>query len=82
MPEDINSSTSSQPPPLPAESKPIKRAEFKESVRFSAATFDYRLIEKSHLQAEAWINANPSIEVVQIQTFHSSTYGITVVWYR
>lgn len=82
MSEEIHSNGPSQPPPLPESSKPIKRMEFKESVRFSAATFDYRLIEKSHLKAEAWINANPSLEVVQIQTFHSSTYGITVVWYR
>lgn len=82
MTEDPDSSSASSPPPLPEQTKPIKRAEFKESIRFSAATFDYRLIEKSHIRAETWINANPSIDIVQIQTFHSSTYGITVVWYR
>ena len=77
------------PPPLPQEAlKPqvnlVRRAVFEESVklRFGNVNFDYGLIEKSHAKAEAWINQNPQIEIVQIQTFHSSTYGITVVWYR
>lgn len=76
----------STPPPLPpfATTRPIQRAVFKESLgmRLGDVSFDYNLIEKSHQKAEAWINGNPSIEVVQIQTFHSSLHGITVVWYR
>ncbi len=78
----------SGPPPLPSRkpTKPttrlIRRIAFKESVSFSVATFDYRLIEKTHDQAEQWINGNPEAEIVQIQTFHSSTHGVTVVWYR
>jgi len=70
------------PPPLPP--PPIKRAVFNESLklRLGDISFDYNLIEKSHEKAEAWINANPQIEIVQIQTFHSSLSGITVVWYR
>ncbi len=51
-------------------------------MRLGDVSFDYTLIEKSHLKAEAWINENPGIEIVQIQTFHSSLHGITVVWYR
>lgn len=51
-------------------------------VRLGNVSFDYGLIEKSHAKAEAWINQNPQIDIVQIQTFHSSTHGITVVWYR
>lgn len=73
------------PPPLPKSAgNPIKRAVFKESLtmRFGDVEFDYTLIEKSHLKAEAWINENPGIEIVQIQTFHSSLHGITVVWHR
>lgn len=73
------------PPPLPKfADRPIKRAVFKESLtmRLGDVSFDYTLIEKSHLKAEAWINENPGIEVVQIQTFHSSLHGITVVWHR
>ena len=86
--DDQPSAPSSGPPPLPSRkpakpgTRPIQRIAFKESVSFSVATFDYNLIEKTHDQAEEWINANPDAEVVQIQTFHSSTHGITVVWYR
>ncbi|QQL45529.1 hypothetical protein [Sulfuriroseicoccus oceanibius] len=77
------------PPPLPEQSdtpmvKAIQRAVFKEVMksRLGNIEFDYGLIERSHAQAEAWINHNPHIEIVQIQTFHSSIHGITVVWYR
>jgi len=51
-------------------------------MRFGDVDFDYSLIEKSHQMAEAWINQYPQIEIVQIETFHSSLHGITVVWYR
>jgi hypothetical protein len=77
------------PPPLPADAigsttNPIKRAVFKESLRarLGDVSFDFSLIDKSQQKAEAWINLNPQIEIVQIQTFHSSLHGITVVWYR
>jgi hypothetical protein len=51
-------------------------------IRLGDVKFDYALIEESHRMAEAWINQNPEIEIVQIQTFHSSLHGITVVWFR
>lgn len=81
------------PPPLPqpdgsaptsARERPVRRAVFKErlGMRLGNISFDYSLIEKSHAKAEAWINANPEIEIVQIETFHSSLNGITVVWHR
>lgn len=72
----------STPPPLPP--RPIRRAVFNESLTFRLGdvNFDYSLVEKSHQKAEAWINENPGIEIVQIQTFHSSLHGVTVVWYR
>jgi hypothetical protein len=50
--------------------------------RLGTVAWDYRLIEECHQQAEAWMNENPGIEVVQIQTFNSSVNSITVVWYR
>ena len=64
--------------------RPIKRETFKETVgvRFGSVEFDFSLIEKSHQKAERWINEHPTAEIVQIQTFHSSLHGITVVWYR
>ncbi len=73
------------PPPLPAHpAKPVRRAVFKEikSIRFGDVSFDYQLIESAHAKAEAWINQNPGIEIIQIETFHSSLHGITVVWFR
>ena len=51
-------------------------------VRLGSVEFDPSLVEASHELAEAWINENPMIDIVQIQTFHSSLHGITVVWYR
>lgn len=51
-------------------------------MRFGEISFDYSLVEKSHQKAEVWINENPGIEIVQIQTFHDSLNGITVVWFR
>lgn len=73
------------PPPLPPHAgRPVRRAVFKKSlkVRLGGVDFDYNLVEESHRLAEAWINENPAAEIVQIQTFHSSLHGITVVWYR
>lgn len=77
-------SNTATPPPLPPVTRQIKRAVFKETiaVRFGDVTLDYNMIEKSHEKAEAWINAQPDIEVVQIETFHSGTMAITVVWHR
>jgi len=51
-------------------------------IRFGSVEFDFSLIEKSHQKAERWINEHPTAEIVQIQTFHSSLSGITVVRYR
>lgn len=64
--------------------RPIQRAVFteKKAFRMDGATFDFSLIEASHAKAEAWINGNPGIEIVQIQTFHDTLHGITVLWYR
>lgn len=77
------------PPPLPKKFsdenvKQVKRAVFKESMRMRLGnvSFDFELIEKAHKKALEWINQNPSVEIIQIETFHSSLHGITVVWYR
>ena len=76
-----------QPPPIPKSTnrtRPVRRAVFKEvrRIRMGNVSFDYSLVEKSHQKAEAWMNENPDVEIIQIQTFHSSLHGITVVWYR
>lgn len=75
----------STPPPIPERSsRPIQRAVFKEKlkVRLGNVTFDFNLMDAAMKKAEDWINANPGIEIEQIETFGSSTHGITVVWYR
>lgn len=71
------------PPPLPPR-RPVRRAEFREEkkVRLGNVNFDHGLVEATHRKAEAWINRQEEIEIVQNQTFHSSLTGITVVWYR
>ena len=58
----------SSPPPLP-DSKAVKRA----------VTIDYRIIEGAHQKAEDWLNTQPDIEVITIETFHSSISSKTVV---
>ncbi len=76
---------SESPPPIPARAtRPVRRATFTESkkVRLGNVIIDHALIEASQQQAEDWINAHPSIEIIQIQTLHSSMSGTTVVWYR
>ncbi len=77
-------SSTATPPPLPPVTRQIKRAVFKETivVRFGEVTLDYSMIEKSHEKAEAWINGQPGVDVVQIETVHSGTQAVTVVWYR
>lgn len=76
------------PPPLPPQAanstRPVQRAVFKESLSFRLAgpDLDYNRIERSQQQAQTWINSQLGIEIIQIQTFHSSLHGITVVWYR
>ena len=73
------------PPPIPeSSSRPIQRAVFKEkrNVRLGNVTFDFNLMDAAQKMAEDWINANPGIEIEQIETFGSATYGITVVRYR
>lgn len=74
---------SAQPPPLPA-ARPVRRAEFKKTIkmRLGEVRLDYDLIRQSNTEAETWINANPGIEVLQIETFHSTVLAVTVVWYR
>ena len=73
------------PPPIPENTtRPIRRAVFREnkSFRMDGVTFDFSLVEAAHAKAEAWINGNPGIKIVQIETFHDVIHGITVVWYR
>lgn len=78
LPQSAGSALSS------ARERPVRRAVFKESMgmRLGDVSFDYSLIEKSHAKAESWINANPGVDIVQIETFHSSLHGITVLWHR
>ena len=63
----------------------VRRKTFKKEkgLRLGGITFDYKLIEQSQEMAEAWLNDNLNVEIVQIQTFHSGALAAyTVVWYR
>lgn len=70
----------SSPPPLP-DSKAVKKAVFENSKRVGsgAVTIDYRIIEGAQQKAEDWLNTQPDIEVITIETFHSSISAKTVV---
>jgi hypothetical protein len=68
------------PPPLP---KPIKRMLFQDSVMFTTdSSVNFGLVEKVQAAAEAWINSNPSIDLVNIETLSNAGRARTIVWYR
>lgn len=71
---------SDQPPPLP---KPIKRMLFQDSIMFTTeSSVNFGLVEKVQAAAEAWINANPQIQLVNIETLSNAGRARTIVWYR
>jgi hypothetical protein len=68
------------PPPLP---KPIKRMLFQDSVMFTTdSSVNFGLVEKVQAAAEAWINSNPNIDLVNIETLSNAGRARTIVWYR
>ncbi len=68
------------PPPLP---RPIRYAHFEgEKMGFHTAAFDRERIEIARMQARDWINANPGIEVVSIDSSFGNMLAIVTVWYR
>ena len=71
---------SDQPPPLP---KPIKRMLFQDSIMFTTeSSVNFGLVEKVQAAAEAWINANPQITLVNIETISNAGRARSIVWYR
>lgn len=69
-----------QPPPLP---KPIKRMLFQDSVMFTTdSSVNFGLVEKVQAAAEAWINTNTNIELVNIETLSNAGKARCIVWYR
>ena len=68
------------PPPLP---KPIKRMLFQDSIMFTTeSSVNFGLVEKVQAAAEAWINANPQLQIVNIETLSNAGRARTIVWYR
>jgi hypothetical protein len=68
------------PPPLP---KPIKRMLFQDSIMFTTeSSVNFGLVEKVQAAAEAWINANPHLQIVNIETLSNAGRARTIVWYR
>jgi hypothetical protein len=56
---------------------------FQDTVVFSTeSAVNFGLIEKVQAAAEAWINANPAIDLVNIETLSNAGKARTIVWYR
>jgi len=63
--------------------RPLKRMLFQDTVVFSTeSAVNFGLIEKVQAAAEAWINANPAIDLVNIETLSNAGKARTIVWYR
>jgi hypothetical protein len=68
------------PPPLP---KPIKRMLFQDSIMFTTeSSVNFGLVEKVQAAAETWINGNPQLQIVNIETLSNAGRARTIVWYR
>lgn len=72
-----------KPPPLPAAPKPIQYAHFEgEKSGFHTAAFDRERIEEARRKAKEWINANPGIQIVSIDSTFGNMIAIVTVWFR
>lgn len=68
------------PPPLP---KPVRYAHFEgEKMGIHTAGFDRDRIEMARTKAVNWINMNPGIEVISIDSSFGNMLAIVTVWYR
>jgi hypothetical protein len=56
---------------------------FQDSVMFTTdSSVNFGLVEKVQAAAEAWINATPNLDIVQIETLSNAGRARTIVWYR
>ena len=56
---------------------------FQDSVMFTTdSTVNFGLVEKVQAAAEAWINNNTAIDLINIETLSNSGKARCIVWYR
>jgi hypothetical protein len=71
------------PPPLPEKTNPLQYAHFEASKSgIHTAGFDRERLESARRQALAWINQNPGIEIVSIDSAFGHMLAIVTVWFR
>ena len=71
------------PPPLPEKTNPLQYAHFEASkAGIHTAGFDRERLESARRQALAWINQNPGIEIVSIDSTFGHMLAIVTVWFR
>lgn len=46
------------------------------------AAFDRERLEKARAKAAEWINANPQVEILSIDSTFGNLLAIVTVWYR
>ena len=73
-------SSASSPPPLP---RPVKYAHFEATKNgLHTAEFDRDRIEHARQQALEWINNNPQLEIISIDSSFGKMLAIVTVWYK
>ena len=70
----------SSPPPLPT---PVKYAHFEATKNgIHTANLDREKIESARKKAIKWINKNPHLEIISIDSSFGNLLAIITVWYR
>ena len=75
-------SSDKTPPPIPS-SNPIRCVRFEgEAMGLHTAGYDRRRIEEAQEQAREWMNRNPGIEIVSVDSCFGKLLAMVTVWYR
>jgi hypothetical protein len=73
----------STPPPIPQSARPLQYAHFEGAKNgIHTAGLDRDRLEIARKQAVAWINQNPGIEIVSIDSCFGNMLAIVTVWFR
>lgn len=71
------------PPPIPPSSRPLQYAHFEGAKNgIHTAGLDRDRLEIARKNAVAWINQNPGIEIVSIESSFGNMLAIVTVWFR
>ena len=73
----------STPPPIPASYRPVRYAHFEATKNgLHTAGLDRDRIEIARTNALTWINQNPGIEIISIDSSFGHMLAIVTVWFR